>query len=203
MAVYFFLDGGRDNAFRVAFAVCGRGIPQAPLRGCAVSSVVARTVQAMSENELLPPLEWFCKYLELREQVSLLRDPEQALSVPLAEKLSRNILVISDARLTLSPTLIEQLTDIRKRLNAWWKELDPDDRAYIIENRNGEFDGRYAVLIHDAGLASSVEGALAGVVSDGGTGRFRLPQMIRVYVEMEATDVDGAHRRLPSAVRPQ
>jgi len=144
----------------------------------------------MPEDQLLPPLEYFRTQLDLDEQVSLLRDPEQALSFSLTEKLSRNVLVISEpAGLTLAPTLIGQLTGIRGRLDVWWKRLDPDDQAYIIENRNGEFDVKeYAGLVHGAGLASSAEGSLAGVVSDGVTNQFRLPPMIRVYVEMKATE---------------
>lgn len=132
-------------------------------------SVVGRNVPSMPEDELPSALERLCRRLPLRHQASLLRDPEQALSMSVAEELSRDILVVSESSgLHLAPTLIGQLTDIRGRLNVWWERLDPDDRARLIETRNDELD---------------VDG-YAGLVDD------MAPQMIRVYVEMKASDAD-------------
>lgn len=182
----FFLTGG-DSANARAALPARWGHP-----ATRSLSVAAGTVPSMPEDDLLPALEWFSQHLTLREQVPLLRDPRQSITNAMAVKLSHRFLVYAadsdPERWQLAPSLIGQLTDIRDRLDVWWEGLGPDDRAYIIESREGELDGEYAVHIHDAGLASSVERALAGIVSDGKTKRFPLPQMIRVYVEMKAAE---------------
>jgi len=152
----------------------------------------------MPEDESAPAdLSWFYSLDALEDQVSLLRDPHQVLPMPLAKRVMGNPGIFSarwvhgdePTQWHLTTGAAEKLAEIRARLDQWWPGLSADDRAYIIENRNGEFDvDGYASLIHDAGLGSSVEGSLAGVVSDAKAKRFRLPQMIQVYVEMKATE---------------
>ena len=85
----------------------------------------------------------------------------------------------------LSPEVATQLSAIRRELDAWWKTVPDDDKAYIIENRAGELESRYGPLIRKA--SSDPHVYVPVTVSDNRTGRFRLPSMVRAYVDMMAS----------------
>lgn len=164
-------------------------------------SVVARTVPSMSEDESArADLSWFYQ-LAPAAQVALLRDPHGALSGELAVRLAipgpgvyQELQTQSDggsASLRLSPSAAEHLAAIRLQLDEWWSHLPADQQAYVIENRRGELDGEYREIVLRASrdpVGNGPHAHLVVVVSDNKTGRFRLPQMIQVYVEMKTAE---------------
>lgn len=162
-------------------------------------SAAVRSVPAMSEHESdQVDLSWFCNHLPPEDQVSLLRNPDQVLPAGLAQRLMHKPGVFSARWLSndgpsgweLTRSAATTLGGIRSQLDHWWSGLSPERQAYIMENRRGELDGEYADDIRRAS-EDPVEkpGAyLVVLVTDDKTGRFRLPQMIQVYVEMKTAE---------------
>lgn len=150
----------------------------------------------MSESDGgVTDLSWFY-HLHPRVQVSLLRDPYAPLAGDLAVRLGSNGPGVytaqwlsngDPARWSLAPDAARTLSAIRLQLDHWWSDLPADEQAYIVENRTGELDGKYRDLVLGASRDPVNDGPhahLVVVVSDNRTGRFRLPEMIRIYVEM-------------------
>jgi hypothetical protein len=79
----------------------------------------------------------------------------------------------------LRPGLAERLKDRRDELSRWWDDLAPDDRSYIMEHRDDALTSDYAELISAATDMSTIE-------MDGGG--FRLPTIVRVFVEGKARE---------------
>lgn len=90
----------------------------------------------------------------------------------------------SDA-FTLHGELPDRLERIREHLDQWWSNLDTEVQGYLIENRKGELDGHYKGAVMCAGDGRP-DGLIVLVVQDENTGRFRLPPIIDVYVELKA-----------------
>ncbi len=89
----------------------------------------------------------------------------------------------------LSPVAAEYLEEIRLQLDSWWATLTPDQSQYITENRDGELDGDYRIVVQ-AASADPITGAPHAyqviTAADCATGRFLLPKIVRAYVDMKA-----------------
>lgn len=145
------------------------------------------------------PLWWFDQ-LTMDDCVALLANPGGALPVHLVEQFSRRpgwvsgmAYWVSNASGTSGFTLAGEpasaLDDIREQLNDWWSRIE-SDHDYIIENRAGELDGGYADIVQSAGDPLNAPRAMGFVVvkDTKNNNRFRLPSMIRVYVEWKARE---------------
>ncbi len=154
---------------------------------------------------------WFFA-LKPDERIALWRDPYGDCNGSLAVKLATGnegqpgvyggvpASLTDGVRWKLSPSVAAELSAIRRQLDQWWQSLDADQKAYIVENRGGELSGEYHDVVQAASLdpvTHAPHGHLVVIVSDNKTGRFRLPQMIRTYVEVKAAGGD------PPAVGPQ
>lgn len=140
-------------------------------------------------------LAWFYS-LPPADRISLLRDPRQRLTGELAKRLFlRQEAFMTQwwsndggASVELSATAAQSLLAVRAQLDEWWKNLDADQRAYIIGNRAGELEAGYHDVVqapaYDA--INKVPHADMIVVSDDKTGRFAVPRLTRVYVDMKA-----------------
>lgn len=151
-------------------------------------------------------LDWFYD-LPPAEQSVLLRDPYANVNGPLAVRLAKNgpgvygsVPSTDGLEWKLSPEFASKLSAIRLQLDHWWQSIETDQQAYIVENRSDELAGEYHDVVQAASLdpiTHAPHGHLVVLVSDNKTGRFRLPAMIRTYVDLKA-EAFG-----PSAVRPQ
>lgn len=139
-------------------------------------------------------LTWFYR-LPFADQVSLLRDPRQTVRGDLVSTLFLDRALMGSKwtsndggiQWTLDPDAAQQLISIRQQLNEWWSTLTSEEQAYIAEHRAGELDGEHRSAVQRASLDPvSDDGHLVVVVSDNKTGRFRLPEMIRIYAELRA-----------------
>lgn len=155
--------------------------------------------------------EWFFA-LTPDERVSLWRDPYGDCNGPLAVKLATGqdgqpgvygsvpVSWTDGVRWKLSSEAAAELSAIRRQFDQWWQRIEADQQSYIVENRGGELSGEYHDVVQAASLdpiTNAPHGHLVVIVSDNKTSRFRLPQMIRTYVELRAAEAD------PSAARPQ
>lgn len=87
----------------------------------------------------------------------------------------------------LSATAAQTLLAVRAQLDHWWQSLDGDQVDYIVQNRDGELDGSYRSVVQAASLdpvTHAPHGQLVVTVADNKTGRFRLPELIRIYVDV-------------------
>lgn len=140
-------------------------------------------------------LSWFYS-LPPGDQAELLGNPHRDVNGPLAVKLaSRPGLYTphftppeSDGLVwRISPDAARRLSAIRRQLDAWWVNVTTEQKAYITENRSGQLAQAYAEIVHGAGrdpLADGPDAYLVVLVSDTRTGQFRLPAMVRAYVDM-------------------
>ncbi|MBU8824391.1 hypothetical protein [Mycolicibacterium goodii] len=146
-------------------------------------------------------LDWFYG-LSSAERVALLRDPNQDLPGTLADRLVDDYRIAKSwwessgepPRLMLAPHAATKLIDIRARLDHWWSNLSPDERAYIAENREGHLESRYHDVVQAPAYDPVTRVPLPDlvVVSDHKTGLFRLPRLMSIYVEMQEWPADGA-----------
>jgi hypothetical protein len=134
--------------------------------------------------------------LAMEDKVRLLKNPHGRLSPGLVQRLSRfpgtvageAVFTSNEPKGTgfrLSPSLAGQLDHIEGYLDEWWTGLDPEDQDHLIEHRAEQLAAEYAPVVLAAGDGKP-EGLIVAVVRDNKTGRFRLPPMIRVYVELQA-----------------
>jgi len=145
-------------------------------------------------------LDWFYR-LHPRDQVGLLRDPHQDLHGDLANRLFVAQKAVAaqwlsnegGAKVSLLPPAARKLYTVRLQLDQWWSALTEGERSYIVENRAGELAREYGDLVQRANrdpVADGPDAYLVVLLSDNKTGRFRLPTMIRVYVEMKAASAE-------------
>lgn len=142
-------------------------------------------------------MSWFDK-LPMDDQIDLLRNPEQALSPGLIDRLNDKPGVLTQTRwagskdpapLELSAVPRLRLRAIHNQLDAWWDHLAVHEQAYILQQRAGELDAIYAETV----LAATGADLVVALVRDvRNRNSFRLPGMIRTYVEMQATSRPGA-----------
>lgn len=143
-------------------------------------------------------LDWFYR-LPFAEQVPLLGDPRQAIVGEHARTLFRDRALMGSkwtsndggSRWSLDSEAAQQLTSIRQQLDEWWQLLTVEQRDYIAAHRDGELDKQYGDVVRGASRDPEADGPYAHLVvmvSDNKTGRFRLPQIIRLYVEMKAAE---------------
>lgn len=155
----------------------------------------AASVPSMTDDK---SLAWFHR-LSMDEKVQLLRDPHGALPAPLVTRLVQKLGTDNPGVYTtqwpgngnpstgfrLQPSEASKLEAQREQLERWWDQLADHDRAYLVEHRTDELPGGYAPLVrraqHDPVL-------IVCIVSDNRTGRFRLPLMVDVFVELQARD---------------
>jgi hypothetical protein len=136
---------------------------------------------------------WFYR-LSMDEKVTLLRDPYGTLPAGLIEHLLERPGVVGiywatqdgPTRWILTPEAAKELSAAGHQLEWWWDRLDDDAQAHLIAHRRDEIDGRYASLVSDASGTAPDPALVVVMVSDNRTGRFRLPQMVDVFVEMQA-----------------
>ena len=140
-------------------------------------------------------LEWYDR-LHPKEQISLLRDPHQNLHGDLAKRLvlakeaygSHWTSNDGGATWSLLPEAASKLSAIKAQFDEWWGKLDTDQQEHIIENRAGELDRDYRDVVQGASpgqLTDTSHQHVVIVASDNATGRFRLPTMVRNYVELK------------------
>ncbi|ORV90672.1 hypothetical protein AWC11_12070 [Mycobacterium interjectum] len=140
-------------------------------------------------------LTWFHR-LSMDDKVHLLRDPYGALPPRLVDQfLSRPGVVgtywmsqISSTRWTLVPAEAARIADQRDQLEWWWSHIDDADQAYLVEHRSEELPKEYASVVTSAGSTGSNPALVVVMVADNRTGRFRLPLMVDVFVELKARD---------------
>ncbi|MBP3087483.1 hypothetical protein [Mycolicibacterium fortuitum] len=140
-------------------------------------------------------LEWFFR-LRSNEQFDLLRDPHQDVHGELAQRLflAKQIVgsewVSNDGgtHWSLATETASTLSAIRLRLDQWWQNLEADQKAHIIGNRAGELEADYHDVVQAPAYDAITKAPHADmlVVSDDKTGRFTVPRLTRVYVDMKA-----------------
>jgi len=87
--------------------------------------------------------------------------------------------------------LADILDHHRRQLDRWWQDLTPEKHAYLIKYRDGELDKDYADTVQAASTNPLNDpNALVVIVARDlkNNGRFRLPPMVDVYVEMKARE---------------
>ncbi|CAN5521497.1 hypothetical protein BH09ACT7_BH09ACT7_08260 [soil metagenome] len=136
---------------------------------------------------------WF-NDLPLKDQIELLGHPSGELSQALVDRLSVNPGVGWWAwegqpyRSMLSQPATAKLRAVRRQLDQWWHHLSPEDQGYISEHRDTELESHYRHVILKASRDPATDGEnayLVVLISDvKKSDQFRLPSMIRAYVEM-------------------
>src|SRR5262249_7118905 len=130
------------------------------------------------------------------DQVALLRNPHAELSAELRNRLlARKVLVVgtqwaqqSPNGWMVDPSLARALHDIRRQFDQWWERRTEDERATLIENRNGELSADYREIVraaNDDPLEHDKPPVFA-IVADNRTGRFRMPSILATYLELKA-----------------
>lgn len=139
-------------------------------------------------DDTLDNIPWFHK-LDIDDKLQLLRQPLADVPEELAERLERESDVIEwrweddDKRAKLVPAISTPLREQRTQLYSWWHRLAEEDRAYIIEHREGRFDEEWREEVESA----SGPVLRVAVQQDGfDDNRFELTPMLRVYVEHQA-----------------
>lgn len=145
-----------------------------------------------AQDDIMP---WFDK-LPMDDQIDLLRNPGQPLSPRLIDRLNDKPLLTKTrwagsndpAPWELSAVVQLRLRAIRNQLDAWWDQLAVHEQAYILQQRAGELDAIYT----DTVLAATGADLVVALVRDvRNQNSFRLPGMIRTYVEMQAASRPG------------
>lgn len=137
---------------------------------------------------------WFTN-LPLKDQTELLAHPSGELPETLVNRLLVNPGVGWWAwegqpyRAMLSQPAVAKLRAVRRQLDDWWwNHLSPEERGYISEHRDAPLDSHYRHVINKASRDPATDGEdayLVVLISDvQDNNRFRLPAMIRAYVEM-------------------
>jgi len=139
-------------------------------------------------------MSWFHQQLTADEQVDLLRHPHKQLPAELAERLPGVMewwFADPEGTKFLAPQASNKLDDYRAQLDYWWSCLSDADKQYFIAHRDDELPGEYAQTVMGAGGAHHTGAPVLAIaiVQDTGTGGFRLPAMVRVYVELKAREV--------------
>lgn len=158
-------------------------------------SPTAASVPSMTDDN---SLAWFHR-LSIDDKVLLLRDPHGKLPERLVVQLGRlgadgpgvltNAYFPANGGPTgfhVSGSEASRLEAQREQLERWWDHLSGDDRSYLIEHRADELPAEYAALVRQAHLEPVL---IVAIVSDNRTGRFRLPPMIDVFVELQAREL--------------
>jgi hypothetical protein len=152
----------------------------------------------MTNDDNHDNLPWFHQFT-MDERVHLMGRPRAHLPAGLAERLLNPPGVEAwwwtadpeNAIQMLAPQAAAKLEDQRRQLDWWWSHLSDADRAYMIENRDGELDGSYVDIVQSASETPLNEPpALRVVVAKdcNNDNRFRLPPMVRVFVELKARE---------------
>jgi hypothetical protein len=140
-------------------------------------------------------LGWFHR-LSMDDKVRLLRNPDGALPPELVEQFLHNPGVYtsywvsegSPDRWALTPEASRKLNAQRDQLDWWWSRVEPADQAYLVAHRAEELSGEYADLVMNASSTAEHAALVVVMVRDNRTGRFRLPHMMDVFVELQARD---------------
>ena len=142
-------------------------------------------------------LGWlFSSGLSLDDQVGLMSHPHADLPTDLVQRLmARRVSVVgttwlsqqSQTRWMIQPSLADELDDRRLQLDQWWQRRSPEERAALIQHRAEEFGDDYRQLIMDAN-PDPREPAIVAIVADNRTGRFRLPPLLTVFLELKARE---------------
>lgn len=152
------------------------------------------TVTSMTDDVLA-----VYRSLPMDVKVTLLERPHGAVPKELVPRLSRlagtgvagpavwlsNPPSRNSGGFTLHGELPDRREVIRELLDHWWSTLDSEVKDHLVGNRNGEVDGHYKGAVMCAGDGRP-DGLIVAVVQDDKTGRFRLPALVDVYVEMRA-----------------
>jgi hypothetical protein len=141
------------------------------------------------DSEPTDSLSWFYN-LPMDDQVALLNDPYQPLSQHLIDRLDQQqvtgthwVQSRDPVHWSLTAPAAVRLEAIRAQLDDWWDGLAHHEHLYVIQQRAGELDATYDRTVQAA------DGPAFGValVRDlRNANQFRLPAMIRAYVEMKA-----------------
>ena len=142
-------------------------------------------------------LSWFYQQLTLDEQVELLAKPGRALPGKIAERLLKRPGVTTTYWLSndgprpwmLTPSTGRKLAGARDQLDFWWQNLDADQKSHLLENRDGHFDRDFKDVVQGANRDpfNDPDAYLVVIVQDANNAhRFKLPPVIRAYVEMRA-----------------
>jgi hypothetical protein len=137
---------------------------------------------------------WFTN-LPLNDQVDLLAQPSRELSQALVDRVRNNPGITSwiwqgqqSSSQKLEPTAAMRLRDVRRQLDHWWNQLTPEQQTHIAEHRNTDLDIQFWHIVRRAShnpVTNGENADLAVMIADAQTGsQFRLPEMIRPYVEM-------------------
>lgn len=157
-------------------------------------------------------LSWFYRQLTLDEQVQLITNPGGPLPPRLAERLmarpgiSKTWWISNETApdsWVLAAGAERKLSTARDQLDFWWQNLDAHQKHYIIENRAGELDSEYKPVVHEANRDpfNDPDAYLVVIVQDANNHhRFKLPPIIRAYVEM-VSQGDPAHPTTPDWTR--
>jgi hypothetical protein len=75
------------------------------------------------------------------------------------------------------------VTDVLDQLDRWWGRRSRQEREELMIRRRGdELDAEYQQMVTDANEGSP---AIVAIVADHPGGRFRLPTMLAVYLELK------------------
>jgi hypothetical protein len=134
----------------------------------------------MADND---SLAWFHQLSSMDDKVLLLSNPRGELPVHLVARLSRlavaPTMITEAAGRTLTPSRADQLAAQRQRLDAWWRDTTPEQRAGLIEHHGGLIPSDYRPAVMDC-----IPGGV--INADDLTAPFPLPPMMAVYVEWKA-----------------
>lgn len=142
-------------------------------------------------------MSWFNSF-PLEDQIRLLRDPGEWLSPNLASRLLRSPGLwwwrgdAAAGKVFLSPEAERRVAEVAAQLDHWWRQvLGPAQREYILSHRAGELGNDYAEAVKAASEnpLGDPPGLVVVLVRDSkNSNRFRLPPLIRTYVELVARE---------------
>jgi hypothetical protein len=145
-----------------------------------------------NDDDVRRNLAWF-RHLPMDDQVALLSDPAQPLSDVVENRLAKlpgiwwwQRVPDDPVKAMLTGAAINRVEEVKAQLDYWWSQIEAD-HEYIIENRDGELDGAYADkvrAVNETELGDPPPMRFIVVKDNNNHNRFRLPSMIRAYVEL-------------------
>ncbi|WP_454561507.1 hypothetical protein [Mycobacterium haemophilum] len=150
----------------------------------------------MAEEEDIPrDISWFRSFPP-EDQVDLLEDPGQQLSAVMTNRLRKSPGLwwwtwAQGGVPILSKEAVHRLEAIKTQLDYWWEEaLDAEQREYLLKHRSDELPVEYAEPVQSSGESPHGGPSTLSVVlvKDAKNNRFRLPSVIREFVELKARE---------------
>lgn len=146
-------------------------------------------------NAVPPDMSWFSTF-PIEDQVRLLSDPGDWLSPELARRLHKAPGLWwwkgAGEKALLSPEAEHRVAEVAAQLDHWWQHaLSSEQREYILSHRADELADDYAEAVKAANenpLGDPPALFVVLVRDSKNNNQFRLPPLIRAYVELVARE---------------